>query len=60
MSIVFGEIVEGNVIEELAHITMSHAHGKAVAAILANNIKNFEKQFGEIKIPIITDEEEKN
>lgn len=56
-SVIFGEIIgekDGQpVIEELVHVNMSHAFAKTIAAVFANNIKGFEKKFGEIKIPVI-------
>ena len=52
--IVFGELkkTEGKlVIEQSVEVTMSPQHAKALAEILSNNIREYEKNVGEIKIP---------
>jgi len=50
----FGELKKLNnkvVIEQSIEVTMSPQHAKALAGILINNIKEYENQAGEIKLP---------
>jgi Protein of unknown function (DUF3467) len=54
LAIVFSEIQAGPnepVILEKCRVTMSPAHGKALALALMENIKRWESQFGEIGLP---------
>lgn len=52
---IFGEILDsgaGNLyVEQKVRIVMSPLHAKIFAAIFMNNVRNYEAQFGEIKIP---------
>jgi|SRR5271157_1204635 len=52
----FGEIsesAEGELsVEQKVRVIMSPLHAKIFAAIVGNNVQNFEARFGEIKIPI--------
>lgn len=54
-SMIFGEImeaVEGTLyIEQKVKVVMTPLHAKIFALILDQNIRNFETQFGEIKLP---------
>jgi hypothetical protein len=54
-SIIFAEIAETPeaqlYIDQKAKIIMSPVHAKLFADVLLANIKNFEAQFGEIKLP---------
>lgn len=51
----FGEILDaggGNLyVEQKVRVVMSPLHAKIFAAIFMNNVRNYEAQFGEIKIP---------
>jgi len=52
--IVFGELKKSEgklVIEQSVEVTMSPQHAKALAEILNNNIREYEKNVGEIKLP---------
>lgn len=55
-SLVFGEIMEssGTTVEEIVHVTMSHAFLKAVLDTITKNIAAFEGQFGEIQAPLLS------
>ncbi len=57
-SIIFGEIVGEKddipIIEETFKVSMSRELAKAMAIILSQHLKAWEKQFGEIKIPDIS------
>lgn len=43
--------VKGSPVEEVALITMSPAHAKAVYKALGENIKIYEDEYGEIPVP---------
>jgi hypothetical protein len=52
--IVFGELkrTDGKpVIEQSVEITMSPQHAKALAGMLSTNVREYETQIGEIKLP---------
>jgi hypothetical protein len=55
----FGEISESEEgklsVEQKVRVIMSPLHAKIFAAIVTNNVRNFEARFGEIKIPIPPD-----
>lgn len=54
LSIIFSEIQAGPneaIILDKCRVTMSPAHAKALAIALAENIRRWEAQFGEIKLP---------
>jgi hypothetical protein len=55
-SLVFGEIVgatEGKLqVEEHTKIIMSPLHAKVLAQVFMDNVAAYEKQFGEIKLPV--------
>lgn len=57
VAIVFGEIMgeqEGKpVIEEICKVAMTREFTKVFSQVLALNISAYEKQFGEIKVPQI-------
>ena len=57
MSVTFGQIVgeqDGQLaIEELSKVLMPLALGKVFAMLLVTNLKAFEAEFGEIKVPDI-------
>jgi len=53
-NLVFGELkkIDDKIfIEQTVAITMSPQHAKALAGVLAGNVKEYEKQVGEIKLP---------
>lgn len=53
-NLLFGELKKRGdkfVIEQSVAIRMSPQHAKALAGILINNVKEYEKQVGEIKLP---------
>jgi hypothetical protein len=53
-NIIFGELkkTEGKMtIEQSVMVTMSPQHAKALADILSNNVREYEKNVGEIKLP---------
>jgi len=60
MSISFGEIIgEENgqsVIEESVQIILTREFAKVLTELLVNNLKAFESQFGEIKIPVLKED----
>ena len=52
--IVFGELKKSEgkvVIEQSVEVTMSPQHAKALAEILSSNVREYEKNIGEIKLP---------
>ena len=54
LSIMFSEIQSGPgeaVVLDKCRVTMSPAHAKALALALAENIRRWEAQFGEIRLP---------
>src|SRR5271165_4367010 len=52
----FGEIsesAEGELsVEQKVRVIMSPLHAKIFAAIISNNVRNFEARFGRIQIPV--------
>ena len=58
----FGEITpdeKGQLgIEQKVRVVMSPLHAKIFAAIVMNNVRNYEAQFGEIKVPVPQEEKE--
>lgn len=53
-NVLFGELQrtkDGIVVEQTIGVRMSPQHAKAFAAVLVNNIKEYEKHVGEIKLP---------
>jgi hypothetical protein len=51
----FGEVIrlsEETYIEQTASVTMSPQHAKALAVVLLNNIKEYEKNMGTIPLPM--------
>lgn len=62
-SMTFGEISadEKGVlgVEQKVRVVMSPLHAKIFSAIVMNNVRNFEAQFGEIKIPVPPENQEK-
>jgi hypothetical protein len=53
-SLLFGELKKSNdkvVIEHSVGIIMSPQHAKALAGVLLNQLKEYEKRIGEIKLP---------
>jgi Protein of unknown function (DUF3467) len=55
-ALTFGEIlnaVDGHLyVDQKVRVVMSPLHAKILAHIMSSNIATFEKQFGEIKIPV--------
>ncbi len=56
VSLVIGEAVGGDdegrqVVHQKVRVTMAPAEAKVVMLILANTLRIFEEQFGEVKIP---------
>jgi len=52
--IIFGELRKSGdkvVIEQSVEVTMSPQHTKALAGVLINHVKEYEKHIGEIKLP---------
>jgi hypothetical protein len=53
--LVFGELKKNSdgktVIEQSVEVTMSPQHAKALADILSTNVREYEKNVGEIKLP---------
>lgn len=54
-TIVFGELRRLGpgklIVDQLVGVTMSPQHAKALAQVLANNVREYEKFAGEIKVP---------
>jgi hypothetical protein len=54
--IVFGSVGKGETgqsrIENRVEVTMSPQHAKALLAIFATNLQEYEKRVGEIKLPL--------
>jgi hypothetical protein len=55
-SLIFGEITgaeEGKLqVEQHTKITMSPLHAKVLAKVFSDHVEAYEKQFGEIRIPV--------
>jgi Protein of unknown function (DUF3467) len=52
--IAFGELKKSDgkmVIEQTVEVTMSPQHAKALAEMLGTNVRQYEEQVGEIKLP---------
>lgn len=62
VSIIFGEIIgekDGKpIIEEVVKVTMTREMTKVLATLLLANLKGYEQQFGEIKIPSMAEDDE--
>jgi Protein of unknown function (DUF3467) len=50
MNITFGRVIGNNEIEETIEVIVSKEMAKALTMIMASHLKNYETQFGEIKI----------
>jgi hypothetical protein len=61
--LVFGELIRDkgeHKIEEIVAVVMSPQHAKALLNVMQNNVREYEKQVGEIKLPQALNAEPQN